>query len=263
MRRHSLALQLALALVPLLALRAQEVTAPRTATVPAAGAQRIEVIGRAGWLRIEGKSGLSEVRVRGTARASSRARLEEIRLIAEVKSGVIYVEADIPEHRGGWRDDDDYYQALDLAIEVPSQLPLDVEDGSGDIEIRNVGALELQDGSGEVIVEHVGGRLRVKDGSGEVRITDVKGDVDVDDGSGELEIRDVQGAVDVGSKGSGELRITDVAKSVHVGSKGSGTVDVSRIGGDFIVDHKARGDIEYSDVKGKVDVPRTDRRRWR
>jgi hypothetical protein len=254
---------LPLALVAILpgALLAQDYTAPRTATVPARGAQRIEVIGRAGSLRIDGRAGATEVTVRGTARASSRARLEEVRLIAEVKNGTIYVEADIPEH--DWQGWDDSYQALDLTIEVPAQLPIDVEDGSGDLEIRNVGDLDVRDGSGEMIIEHVAGRLRVKDGSGSVRITDVRGDVDASDGSGDLEIRDVQGGVDVDRKGSGELRVANVTKSVHVGSKGSGTVDVSRVGGDFVVDQKARGDIEYADVKGRVDIPRTERRRWR
>jgi hypothetical protein len=239
---------------------AQDFTAPRTATVPAAGIRRIDVLGRAGSLRIDGRAGLTEVRIRGTARASSRSLLDEIKLVAEVKDGVIYIEADIPDHDWSWRDGQ---QGLDLTIEVPNELPLEVEDGSGELEIRNVGALELRDGSGEATVEHVGGKLRVRDGSGELTITDVKGDVEVTDGSGTLEIRDVQGGVDVDTKGSGEVRVTNVTKSVHIGSKGSGTLDVAHVGGDFIVDRKASGSIDYADVKGRVDVPTRERRRWR
>lgn len=239
-------------------LLAQAYTAPRDATVPASRAERIEVIGRAGSLRIDGRSGARAVTVRGTARASSRSALNDIKLIAEERSGTIYIEADIPEHRD-WNDDDQ--QALDLVIEVPRDLLLTVEDGSGELEIRNVGPLELSDGSGSAVVEHVGGNLRVKDGSGELHITDVKGDVEVTDGSGELEIRDVDGGVEIGQKGSGELRITSVAKSVRVRSKGSGAVDVNHVGGDFIVERASTGNIEYSDVKGRVEVP--ERRRGR
>jgi len=240
---------------------AQDYTAPRSATVPASRAQRIEVVARAGSLRIDGRNGARDVSVRGTARASSRAALEEVKLIAEQRGGTIYIEADIPENRD-WRDDDN--QSLDLTIEVPSDLPIDVKDGSGDLEIRNVGALELSDGSGEAVIEHVGGDLRVSDGSGTVHINDVRGDVSVTDGSGLLDIRDVEGGVEIGSKGSGELRITSVAKSVRVRAKGSGTVDVSHVGGDFVVERKASGDIQYSDVKGRVDVPerRHGRRSW-
>ena len=110
-------------------LSGQEYRAPRSATVPASSARRIEVIARAGSLRIDGRSRARDVTVRGTARASSRGALEEIKLIAEERNGTIYIEADIPEHHD-WNDDDDR-QALDLIIEVPADLPLDVEDGSG------------------------------------------------------------------------------------------------------------------------------------
>jgi len=251
---------IALTLLGATSLGAQDYTAPRSANVPASRAQRIEVIARAGSLRIDGRNGARDVSVRGTARASSRSALEEIKLIAEERGGTIYIEADIPENRD-WRDDD--HQSLDLTIEVPSDLPINVQDGSGDLEIRNVGELELSDGSGEAVIEHVGGNLRMRDGSGSVHIADVRGDVSVTDGSGLLDIRDVEGGVEIGSKGSGELRVASVAKSVHVRSKGSGSVDVSHVGGDFVVERKASGDIQYSDVKGRVDVPerRAGRRR--
>jgi len=80
------------------ALGAQDYTAPRSATVPVSDARRIEVIGRAGSLRIDGRGRARDVTVRGTARASSRRALEEIKLIAEERDGTIYIEADIPEH---------------------------------------------------------------------------------------------------------------------------------------------------------------------
>jgi hypothetical protein len=236
----------------------QDYSAPRNASVPVRDAERIQVIARAGSLRIDGRQGVRSVTVRGTARAASRRALEEVQLIAEQRDGTIYLEADIPEHRG--MDWDDERQSLDLTIEVPTDLPLEVSDGSGDLEIRNVAALDLTDGSGEAIVEHVGGHLRVRDGSGGLHIADVRGDVEATDGSGELEIRDVHGGVEIGSKGSGELRITNIEQSVHVRSKGSGSIDVQHVGGDFIVDRKGSGEIRYDDVSGRVDVPDRQRR---
>jgi hypothetical protein len=248
------------ALVPLIlipaSLEAQDFTAPRNATVPVSNARRIEVIARAGTLRIDGRSGTRDVTVRGTARASNRRALDEVQLIAEERDGTIHIEADIPENRD-WDDD---HQSLDLTITVPRDLPIEVSDGSGELEIQNVGPLVLRDGSGEATIEHVGGNLRVKDGSGSLHIVDVNGDVDVTDGSGELEIRDVRGGVEIAGKGSGSLRITNVDRSVHIGSKGSGSVDVNHVGGDFVVERKSSGDIDYSDVKGKVDLPERRRR---
>ena len=254
-------MRLSIALLPVVAasLGAQDYTAPRNATVPASNARRIEVIARAGTLRIDGQRGANEVTVRGTARASSRRALDAVRLIAEERGGTIRIEADIPENRD-WNDDD--RQSLDLTIQVPRDLPIVVEDGSGDLEIQNVGPLVLSDGSGDATIAHVGGNLRVKDGSGALHIADVNGDVDVTDGSGELEIRDVRGGVEIEGKGSGFLRITSVDQSVHIRAKGSGSVEANHIGGDFVVERKASGDIDYADVKGKVDIPQP-RRRYR
>lgn len=58
-------------------------TSPRDANVDARGAKTIEVRAGAGSLRIEGRTDISQVQVRGTARASSRNRLQDIKLIAE------------------------------------------------------------------------------------------------------------------------------------------------------------------------------------
>jgi hypothetical protein len=175
-------LHVATALVPLvlvpsdLGAQRNEVSAPRSARVNAAGARLAQIEARAGSLRIEGRAGIVDIQAHGTARASSRDLLERIRLTAERRGDVAYVTVELPEIRGDWRDDDEY-ASLDLIVEVPKGLALDVEDRSGDLEIRGVGPLDLLDHSGDATIEDVGGRLRVRDGSGELRIRDVRGDV--------------------------------------------------------------------------------------
>src|SRR2546423_15170865 len=72
-------------------------TAPRNATVNAAGARVVEVEAAAGSLRVEGKQGLSQVQVTGTARASSQGVLTEIRLVAERAGGRDVVKLDVHE----------------------------------------------------------------------------------------------------------------------------------------------------------------------
>jgi hypothetical protein len=147
-------------------------TAPREASATAAGARRILVAAGAGSLRIEGKRGLTEVRARGTAYASSRRLLDEIRLVASRRGDVVELRTDIPEHQGG--DWEDFQAGIDLVVEVPDSLALDVEDGSGGLEIRNVGVLDVRDGSGEMTIEHVRGSLTIRDGSGTIRVDDVR-----------------------------------------------------------------------------------------
>src|SRR5688500_17816213 len=109
------------------------VTAPRAARANATGARLAQIDARAGSLRIEGRAGLTEVQARGTARASSRGLLDRIRLTAERRGDVAYIIVEIPEQRGDWNDGD-RHASLDLIVEVPKTLALDVEDRSGDLE---------------------------------------------------------------------------------------------------------------------------------
>jgi hypothetical protein len=235
-------------------------TAPRNALVDASGAKSVEVEAAAGNLRVEGKPGLRQVQVTGTARASSQQILSEIKLIAERRGDLVFIKADIPEH-DGWRDDD-YSAGLDLVIQVPQGINADISDGSGDTKIYNVGSLEASDGSGDFLVDGAAGSVRITDGSGNLTIENVGGDVTVNDGSGDINVRNASGSFVVESDGSGGIFATDVKGSVVVHNDGSGEIEVSKVGKDFRVESKGSGSIDYTDVTGKVDIPerRRDRR---
>ena len=210
-------------------------TDPRSATVDADGAQSLFVEARAGMLRIEGRSGISRVRVTGTAYASRREWLDDIRLLARRVGDEVRIVADIPETRGPSFGES--VRGLDLVIEVPANLAVAVEDGSGEVEVRGVAELEIDDGSGELVIEDIGGRVRVTDGSGELRIRNVRGDLWVRDGSGEITAEGIHG-------------------SVHIMDDGSGSIHVDDVGGDFVVEHDDSGSISFDNVKGSVRVPR-------
>ena len=236
-------------------------TAPRNAIVDASGARTVEVEAAAGTLRVEGKAGLRQVQVTGTARASSQQFLNQIKLIAERRGDVVFIKADIPDQDSGWRDN--WSAGLDLVILVPQGINADVSDGSGEATILNVGSLEMNDGSGELTVNGTAGSVRITDGSGKLTIENVSGDVTVNDGSGEIEVRNVTGSFTVESDGSGAIYATDVRGSVVVENDGSGEIDVTKIGRDFTVQSKGSGSIDYSAVSGKVDIPERHRDRGR
>lgn len=230
-------------------------TAPRNATVNAAGARLIRIRARAGELKVTGVDNLAEARVKGEARASEKEDLEDIKLRAERHGDVVEIEVDIPEHRGmQWGND---YRGLDLEIQVPRSAALDVEDSSGDAEFRHVGALDLDDSSGEIIIRDAAGAVRVEDSSGGIEIETVRGDVNVRDSSGDIEVRDVTGRVTVDDDSSGSIYASRVSGTVHVRDDSSGDIQVSDVGGDFVVDHDSSGDISHRGVKGQVRVPET------
>jgi hypothetical protein len=234
-------------------------TAPRNAVVDASGARMVEVEGGAGTLRVEGRPGIRQVQVSGTARASSQQYLSQIKLIAERRGDVVFIKADIPEEN--WRDNDNSSGALDLVIQVPQGMNADISDGSGDLKVLNVGSLDASDGSGDFSVSGAAGTVRITDGSGNLLIENVGGDVSVTDGSGDMDVRNVTGSFTVESDGSGSIYATDIRGSVIVQNDGSGEIDVNKIGRDFKVESKGSGSIDYTAVTGQVDVP--DRRRGR
>jgi hypothetical protein len=223
--------------------------APREADVSAAGARQVRVIARAGALKIHGRDGATAVAVHGTACASSEDRLAEVKLVAERRGDVVYVEAAIPEDEwfGGAR-------ALDLDIEVPASMALDVNDGSGSAEVRNVGSLKIEDGSGDLSIDGVRGAVTVDDGSGSLDIANVDGQVRLKDGSGEIVVHDV-GSVLIDEDGSGGVRLTSVRGDATIRDDGSGSISVRDVAGDFTVDSDGSGSIDHHEVHGRVKIP--------
>ena len=143
-------------------------TAPRHAVVNAAGARVIKVIAGAGFLHINGRPGLTQVQVSGVARASSRRILDEIKLLAERLGDVVMIKMVVPEETSSFWDlfRGDFYQALDLSIDVPVATPLDVSDGSGETTIKGTGPVTIVDGSGDLDVSGITGKVNITDGSG-------------------------------------------------------------------------------------------------
>jgi hypothetical protein len=234
-------------------------TAPRNAAVDATGAKSVAVEAAAGTLRVEGKPGLRQVQVTGTARASSQQLLNQIKLIAERRGDLVFIKADMPDDDDS--RDDDWSAGLDLVIQVPQGMNADIGDGSGDTKIFNVGTLDASDGSGDFSVDGAAGTVHITDGSGNLKIENVVGDVRVRDGSGDINVRNVSGSFVVESDGSGGIFASDVRGSVVVENDGSGEIQVNKVGKDFRVESKGSGDIDYVDVTGRVDIPERHRDR--
>ena len=209
--------------------RSCDVTASRAATLDVGDATRVRVRvrARAGSLRIEGHPALGEVRASGTACAGSAGDLERVTLTVTRVGTELVIETDTPNSTG----------RLDLVVEVPDSLPLEVRDDSGSVDIYDVAAVELRDGSGSIEVNGVAGDVRVVDGSGSIDISMVGGTVVIED------------------DGSGSIDISDVERDVIVEEDGSGDIAVAEIGGDFIVKRAGSGGVRHRSVRGRVDVP--------
>jgi hypothetical protein len=228
--------------------------AQRSATVDARSARLLIVQAGAGSLKIVGKPGLNNVVARGRACASSAEALQQIELHGRRDGGNVIIEANVSDSNKNWRDQDYRYMRLDIVLEVPARIATEIHDGSGGMDLSNLGATEIKDGSGDIVADNLNGDVDINDGSGGIRLVDVAGRVKIEDGSGEISLRNVGGMIDI-QDGSGEIDIRTARNSVRI-SDSSGSIDVVDVAGDFIVDDDGSGSIDYDNVRGKVDIPR-------
>jgi hypothetical protein len=117
--------------------------------------------------------------------------------------------------------------SLDYDITAPAGLPLNVFDGSGNLNVSGFrGHVTLSDGSGDVGASGLAGTISLSSGSGDINASDLNGDgVRLSDGSGNIFVSGLA-AVDVaGDDGSGNLTLTftKVPKLVDV-TDGSGDI---------------------------------------
>jgi hypothetical protein len=226
-------------------------TAARQAHLPAGGVASVSVEAKAGSLKIVGIPGLGTIRAHGTACASSRDLLEEVRLNATRRGNIARIEVDIPEWKG-WKQ----AARLDLIVEVPARIDVELSDGSGDILVDGVGNLTVDDGSGSLRIENIQGSVNIEDGSGDILLRNIAGDVEIDDGSGGIEATQISGSVEIDDS-SGGIRLREVRNNVTIDDS-SGGIDVAGVGGDFTVRSDGSGGVNYADVRGQVRIPRKD-----
>jgi hypothetical protein len=230
-------------------------------TLDVSGSESLAIAAGAGDLEITGVRGQKKVSIRGTACASKEEWLDDIRIETEAgeqaRLGVVLPGTD---NHWSWSSWGSRYAYLDLVLEVPRNLALDVRDSSGEINMADVGAVKVGDSSGDLDIRGAGGSVEISDSSGDISVRDVEGDLTiVSDSSGAILGQDIDGSVRVISDSSGGMRFEGVSGNVVVERDSSGDIRVARVGGDFTVLRDGSGDIRSAAVEGKVSIPRGKR----
>lgn len=224
-------------------------------TLDLSDSEELAVLAAAGDLRIRGVSGTNEARIRGKLCASKERWLTDSGITTSGgKRAEVSVE--LNGEQSNWSLLGRNYLYLDLELEVPEHLALDIKDSSGDMDISGVGAVSVRDSSGDIEIEDATGPILVFDSSGDIELTDIQNDVTVEsDSSGDIRGTDIEGAVLVVSDSSGDIKFRDVGTSFIVERDSSGDISANRIGGDFRVERDSSGEIDYRDVSGNVEIP--------
>lgn len=219
----------------------------RKLTLSAEGIEGIEIQSGPGFLVVEG--GSNDITVQATIRLRSYdddeakeflKRYMELTLEKRGSSAILRSFFNDREWGWNWKE-----KGIDLTVRVPKRFHVDIEDGSGSLELKGVdGHVRIDDGSGSIDIADVGGNLRIDDGSGTIQVKNVRGDVTVSDGSGSMTLVDIGGTVKV--------------------SDGSGSIDIDRVEHDVIIRSSGSGGLTINNVKGRVERDDDDRRRrWR
>lgn len=202
------------------------------------GIDTFEIDSGAGSLEIRGIDGLEEIEVTAEiiVKGKSEKRREEfieknMKLSLKKKGNKAILVSGFKESSlfSSFRQ-----KVINLTVKMPKNLDLDIDDGSGGINIEDLtGDLKVDDGSGSIDIENIKGNVNIHDGSGDIEVRDVSGDVSVNDGSGSIHVQYVEGSVTV-SDGSGSISVNDVEKDVHIKNDGSGSVNIENVKGRVI-----------------------------
>ena len=179
-----------------------------TEVIDALDAEVLAVDADRGHLDIHVVEGSSRVRIRGTACADDRTAREAIDLFFDDDGlGTIGVWTEVPAGSNA---------RLDLVIEVPDWMSVDVIHREGGIDIEGVVDAYVDDEGGDIEITNVFRDVRLYDGSGHVVIRDVGDDVWIRDGSGNIDVDDVGGDLTVAANSSGSITHRNVRGTVRL-----------------------------------------------
>jgi hypothetical protein len=165
------------------------------------GIETLSIDAGGGSLTVVGVSGTSEIMVIATIQVDTRTEDKarktiesDLVLTLEKDSDTAVLKSYFNHKLFGWGDS----PLIQLEVRMPEGLNLEIDDGSGPLEVSNVGGdLSINDGSGSIKVRGVAGSVIVDDGSGGIDVSDVDEDlIIVDDGSGGLNFSNIGGRVE-------------------------------------------------------------------
>ncbi len=236
---------------------ASEFQTQKTLTLPTKSIQEFSIDSGSGYLHIEGDAAARQIEVvariviKGLSHKNARKfvkdrvelKLEKLNnrahLVAKIKNDFPGIFTNIANAR------------IDLQVKIPYNLHLAIDDGSGEITIRNTrGKLKIDDGSGSIQISNNEGDVYIDDGSGSITMDRVKGNVKINDGSGAIDCQHITGDVMV-DDGSGGMDLRRITGKVVIWD-GSGSIKIRKIDGDVYIKEAGSGSVAVSEVKGKV-----------
>src|SRR4029453_10136429 len=106
--------------------------ADRAGGVEASGVEKVVIRAGAGDLKVVGRSNAVRIEARGVACAGKQEMLDAAQISVRREGNVVIVETALPQYEDGWSWGNNDYAYIDIGIALPSNLPVDAMDSSGD-----------------------------------------------------------------------------------------------------------------------------------
>jgi Putative adhesin len=142
---------------------------------------------------------------------------------------------------------------VDYTITVPAGVDVGGHNGSGDVDLTDVGAVALDVGSGNVTVHGAASDVEVRTGSGDIKLLDVKGTVTANAGSGNITLTRIAGEVIVATS-SGDVAATELNGSKATARTRSGNVTLDLGKPQPVKAETSSGDIRLKVPDGSYQV---------
>lgn len=213
-----------------------EYTEVRELKLDVDGLESLVIEAGAGSMDVRGVAGLDSIVVNATVVVADAGEKEAIRFI-EKKMRLSLDRIGDHAKLDSWFEQGFFGRGsnarIELDISVPTGIDINVDDGSGSIDISDISAaVSIDDGSGSIELKNVTD-IQIDDGSGSIDIANASGDVSIVDGSGSITVRSVGGSVTI--------------------DDGSGGIDVSDVEQDLIIVDDGSGGFSFSNVRGRVE----------
>ncbi|MGG3885670.1 DUF4097 family beta strand repeat-containing protein [Brevibacillus panacihumi] len=215
----------------------------RELELPVSGIEQMEVESGFGDLEIVGDKNASSIIAKASIKRSGNMSEEDIIFTLQQEGNTAKLILD--ESKGlGYRDLD-----VALTVTVPASLSLLVNDGSGDIQIKDLeGPLTVHDDSGDIEITDVAGELEVYDQSGDMRVTNASNIKLIEDESGDIWLKNTAGNIEIHDQ-SGNLQIRNHAGDISIWDE-SGDLSIDGVDGDVTIEEKGSGDKSVKNING-------------
>lgn len=198
------------------------------------GIDRLEIDAGAGSMEVKGIVGLDSIVVKATVIVPDADEDDAMKVIEKKMKLSLHRANDDSAQLDSWFENGFLGKGssarIDLEINLPAGIAVNIDDGSGSIDVTDVEAdVSIDDGSGSIDLQNVAS-VNIDDGSGSIGISNATGDVSIIDGSGSINVRSVGGSVTI-DDGSGGINVSDVEQDLIIVDDGSGGVRFSEIRG--------------------------------